>query len=176
MIAKCLGYLRGLLLSRHLSGPLKLWRCDGGLKLHKSNASLWIGERAHLWPDVKISISGDRLSTALVSIGERTSIGDRTEIHACRSVIIGKRCMISWDVNILENPYHAPSKGPIIIGDDVWIAARSIILSGVRIGDKARIGAGAVVTKDVPEGATVVGNPGRVIVPTELPVSDQEVA
>jgi len=50
---------------------------------------------------------------------------------------------------------------PIIIGRNVWIGGHAIILPGVTVGDDAVIGAGSVVTKDVPAGATVVGNPAR---------------
>ena len=52
---------------------------------------------------------------------------------------------------------------PIIIGNDVWIGSRVIILGGVRIGDGAIIGAGSVVTHDVPPYVVVGGNPARII-------------
>lgn len=58
---------------------------------------------------------------------------------------------------------EATSKGDIIIGDDVWIGARAIVLSGVTIGQGAVIGAGAVVSKDVPPYAIVGGVPAKVI-------------
>lgn len=51
---------------------------------------------------------------------------------------------------------------PIHIGRNVWIGAGAIILPGVTVGDDALVGAGSVVTRDVPAGATVVGNPARV--------------
>jgi maltose O-acetyltransferase len=51
---------------------------------------------------------------------------------------------------------------PIVIGRNVWIGGGALILPGVTIGDDAVIGAGAVVTRDVPEGATAMGNPARV--------------
>lgn len=57
----------------------------------------------------------------------------------------------------------AVTKGPIRIGNDVWIGARAMIMSGVTIGDGAIVGAGAVVARDVPPYAIVVGNPGRVV-------------
>lgn len=55
------------------------------------------------------------------------------------------------------------SKGPIVIGDDVWIGDKVTILSGVTIGSHAVIAANAVVTKDVPAYSVVVGNPGKVV-------------
>ncbi|MBQ3301685.1 MAG: maltose O-acetyltransferase, partial [Eggerthellaceae bacterium] len=52
---------------------------------------------------------------------------------------------------------------PVRIGNDVWVGAGAIILAGVTIGDKAVIGAGSVVTRDVPERVVVAGSPARVI-------------
>jgi acetyltransferase-like isoleucine patch superfamily enzyme len=62
-----------------------------------------------------------------------------------------------------ENVIEAYSKGPIIVEDDVWIGIEAIILSGITIKRGAVIGAGAVVAKDVPPYAVVVGNPAKVI-------------
>ena len=57
----------------------------------------------------------------------------------------------------------SPWANPPIIGNDVWIAAKSIVFQGVKIGNGAVIGAGSVVTKDVPDYAIVAGNPARII-------------
>ena len=51
---------------------------------------------------------------------------------------------------------------PVHIGNDVWIGCRSIILSGIRIGDGAVVAAGSVVTKDVPPYTLVAGNPAQI--------------
>jgi acetyltransferase-like isoleucine patch superfamily enzyme len=59
--------------------------------------------------------------------------------------------------------YNLPSKNNIRVGNEVWIGARAIILPGVDIGDGAIIGAGAVVTKNVPHYAVVGGVPARII-------------
>ena len=69
---------------------------------------------------------------------------------------------------ILENYYHDTSDGsirraPVVIEDKVWIGCRAIILSGVRIGRGAVIGAGAVVTENVEAGMLVAGNPAKPI-------------
>jgi len=58
---------------------------------------------------------------------------------------------------------HPRSKGDVIIGNDVWIGTEATILSGVKIGDGAVIGAKSVVVKDVPAYAIVAGNPARII-------------
>jgi len=58
---------------------------------------------------------------------------------------------------------HPYSKGDVVIGNDVWIGTEAFILSGVKIGDGAVIGARTVVTKDVPPYAIVAGNPARVV-------------
>jgi maltose O-acetyltransferase len=52
---------------------------------------------------------------------------------------------------------------PVTIGDDVWIGARAILLPGITINSGSIVGAGAVVTKDVPPGSIVAGNPARVV-------------
>src|SRR5690606_9310173 len=63
----------------------------------------------------------------------------------------------------------------IVIGNDVWIGSHVVVLDGVTVGDRAVIGAGAVVTKDVPAGAIVGGNPAKVLrwrVPGAKPAGD----
>ena len=52
---------------------------------------------------------------------------------------------------------------PIEIGSDVWVGGGAIILPGVKIGDRAVIGAGSVVTRDIPEGVFAAGNPCRIV-------------
>ena len=61
---------------------------------------------------------------------------------------------------------------PIIIGDDVWIGTCSIVLPGVKIGKGSVVGAGSVVTKDVPDYCVVAGNPARIIKQRKVGTND----
>lgn len=70
----------------------------------------------------------------------------------------GKKVTIQHGVTIGEIGDAVP-----IIGNNVYIGAKSTIIGGVKIGDNAKIGAGALVLKDVPEGCTAVGVPARII-------------
>lgn len=63
----------------------------------------------------------------------------------------------------IRNAPGTVGKGPITVGHDVWFGARCIVLGGVTIGNGAVIGAGSIVTRDIPPYAIAVGNPARVI-------------
>jgi maltose O-acetyltransferase len=94
-------------------------------------------------------------------------------LDVCR-IRIGARTLVGPAVQIYTplHPMDATSRRqqeygrPVDIGADVWIGGGAIILPGVRIGDRAVIGAGSVVTRDVPADVFAAGNPCRVIRPT----------
>ncbi len=117
------------------------------------------------------------------SIGKHTNTGQNTVIKKKK---IGAFTSISWNVTIgagehdykritshemlymkrhgfIKEPVYHPNSGGVQIGNDVWIGANATILQNVKVGDGAVIGAGAVVTKDVPDYAIVVGIPAKVI-------------
>lgn len=115
--------------------------------------------------------SGVRLECwrgALIRIGNGTYLNRNTEIIAARSVVIGRDCKIARDVIIMDTDQHPLPGGklvaePVTIEDGVWIGARAIVLKGVTIGHDAVVGAGSVVTKDIPAAAIAVGTPARVL-------------
>ncbi len=74
--------------------------------------------------------------------------------------IIGNNCVISQNVTIGGRSNY--SQVPVI-GDGTLIGANALILGPVKVGANCKIGAGTVVIKDVPDGATIVGNPARII-------------
>src|SRR5699024_4409224 len=91
------------------------------------------------------------------------------EITIGNGVMIGPYCLIytcnhnTKDLSVPMFKQGMDVMKPVVIEDDVWIGGRVIILPGVHIGTGAIIGAGAVVTKDVPEYAIVAGNPAKII-------------
>ena len=114
------------------------------------------------------------LDNSKLSIGKDTYIGENNNIRCSGEISIGKNVMISQLISILDGKYEYSDKkklisdqgyerGKIIIGDDVWIGANSVILPNVTIGNGAIIGAGSVVTKNVQEYAIVGGNPAKII-------------
>jgi len=76
--------------------------------------------------------------------------------HGCETV-----SSFPFLVKHFGEPVEAKTKGPIVVGDDVWLGHRSTVLSGVSIGQGAVIAAGAVVTRDVEPYSIVGGNPAR---------------
>jgi acetyltransferase-like isoleucine patch superfamily enzyme len=140
----------------------------GRVSIHGSRR-IRIGENVLLYPDVHLETQGN----ARIEIGDGVVISRGTHIVAVAAVSIGKGSMIGEytsirDANHSRDPvlpirdsgYIAK---PIEIGEEVWLGRGVAILGGVQIGDKATVGANAVVTRDVPEGVTVVGIPAAPI-------------
>ncbi len=90
-------------------------------------------------------------------IGNDTIIGDDVMFGPEVTILSGGHNFERTDIPMREQG-NTPRR-PVVIGNDVWIGTRVIILPGIRIGSHAIIAAGAVVTKDVPEYAIVAGNP-----------------
>ena len=159
------------------------WRCYGLpiIQRHR-RSSIRIGQRMNLrstarsnplGPNHAVIISTRRPS-AVLTIGddfgmtggslvcdERITIGDRVWVGA--NTVIADTDFHPLDPQRRgENPLAATT-APITIADDVFIGMNALILKGVTIGARAVVGAGSVVTRDVPPDAIVAGNPARVI-------------
>ena len=106
----------------------------------------------------------------VIEIGDRVFINYGVSISAHKLVKIGNRCQIGNYSLLMDNDYHQVGaqhktgvSQPILLEDDVWLGARVIVLKGVTIGQGAVIGAGSVVTRDIPPRSVAVGSPARVV-------------
>jgi len=150
---------------------------------HQNDKSkICIGKKAYVRGELFLFKHGGK-----IEIGEYGFIGAGSRIWSAKKVFIGDRVLISHNVNIHDNISHPLNaelrhedflyilknnglqssvdlrEKEVIINDDVWIGFNSIILKGVTIGKGAIIGAGSVVTKDVPPYAVVVGHPAKIV-------------
>lgn len=113
--------------------------CDYGYNMH-------VGER------VFFNFNCVVLDVAPVTIGSRTMFGPNVQVYTA-----------THPLNHIERSSGREYAKPIVIGEDVWIGGSAVICPGVTIGNRSVIGAGSVVTKDVPDDVFAAGNPCRVI-------------
>lgn len=92
------------------------------------------------------------LDVAPVTIGSRTLFGPNVQIYAA-----------GHPMDHIERASGLEFGKPVVIGDDVWVGGNVVICPGVRVGHRSIIGAGSVVTKDIPDDVVAAGNPCRVI-------------
>jgi maltose O-acetyltransferase len=111
------------------------------------------GFNIHLGDEVFLNAGCVILDTAPVRIGARTLIGPRVQIYCAEHHKDPAKRRAGLEI-----------ARPVTIGEDVWIGGSAIILAGVTIGDRAIVGAGSVVTREVAADARVVGNPARPVV------------
>lgn len=161
--------------------------CDVRMGLRLALAprgKLRVGEEVVFERDATLECGGELL------IGARSIFGHHCTVAAKERIEIGQDCLIAEMVSIRDHDHafddfltpirdQGAACAPVRIGNNVWLAARVVVVKGVTIGDGAIIGAGAVVTKDVPAGAIAVGVPARVVkmrpgAPGEVPSGQPE--
>jgi len=106
-----------------------------------------------------------------IHVGENFYAGFNCTILDIAEVRVGDNCLIAPNVGIYTaghnlNPMDRHKTGfgkPITIGSNVWIGGYSVILGGIKVGNNSIIGAGSVVTKDVPSNTVYAGNPAKKI-------------
>ncbi len=140
-----------------------------------------IGEQCYIGKDVQLTATKqfeDQTFDPIISVGDNCSIGDYSHITAINEIRLGNNVRMGKNILITDNshgasvremldtaPNYRPlvSKGPVIIDDNVWIGTKSCIMPNVKIGRCAIIGAGSVVTKDIPPYAVATGVPAKVV-------------
>lgn len=143
-----------------------------------------IGDRVQIHTCTEFNVEPD----GAIEIGDDCVLAGAIFMCAQR-ITLGRRVVVSYNVTIADSDFHpldrlarrrdalanAPgadlsgrpeyTSDPVVIEDDVCVGIGAILLKGIRVGRGARIGAGAVVVRDVPAGKTVAGNPARIMEP-----------
>lgn len=126
-----------------------------------------IGRNA--WLDISTYTKGGE-----IIIGDGTQIGRNVMISACKKIEIGKKCLFSFGVSLLDHDHKFEAgKSPleigisegkeIEIGDNCFVGAHSFILKGVKLGKNCVVGAGSVVIDSFGENSIIAGNPAKLI-------------
>jgi len=133
----------------------------------KRSHALRTGEFTQIYPNTCFDLGPD----GEVILGDYVTLADPV-ISTNGRVEFGNHSMIGWDSVMADWPFAVPPrsravidcpKSPdIVIGENVWIGARAVILGGARIGDNSIIGAAAVIDFEVPPNSIAAGNPARV--------------
>lgn len=126
----------------------------------------WAAEKVQAYRLAKLRLKGyDIGQGCIIESGINWDLVNPQGVH------VGKECLIAHGVTILTHD-HCKRVGPkvidcwrtdTVIGDRCFIAVNAMIMAGVHIGNECVVGAGAVVTKDVPSNCIVAGNPARII-------------
>ena len=144
---------------------------------------LEIGEHLFMADGVEIGRGGCTGPNSTVKIGNGVGIFENTVINPSEPVEIGDNCGIGADVMIwthgawLDITKGFPSDfGPVKIGKDVWLPARSIVLPNVEIGNSVVIGINSIINRSLPDGCFAAGSPCKVIKENVYPkeISDTE--
>ncbi len=166
--------------SAHLKGPkTRIGRTAVIDNIQRRGDAIKIGSNSIILGQLLVFRHGGQ-----IAVGDDCFIGENVRIWSAARIQIGNRVLISHDVNIFDNdthPFDARARHqhylaiaaaghpesidlgevPVVIEDDAWIAAKAMVLKGVTIGRGAVVGAGSVVTRDVPPFTVVAGNPAR---------------
>ena len=113
---------------------------------------------------VKIGKKAVILMGAVINAGSEVGEGSMIDMNA----VLGARAIIGKHVHIgagavIAGVLEPPSANPVVIEDDVLVGANSVVLEGIKIGAGAVIGAGSVVTRNIPAGCVAAGSPARII-------------
>ncbi|GAB4110346.1 MAG: DapH/DapD/GlmU-related protein [Roseiflexaceae bacterium] len=148
---------------------------DHGVYLHACPGGISIGDESFVMKNAILHVYNFRdLPTAGITIGKRSLIGEACILRGQGGITIGDDVFLAPLVQMLavNHVYHDTTQPisvqgitcqGITVEDGAWIGSGAIILDGVRIGRNSVIGAGAVVTKDIPPYSVAVGNPARVV-------------
>lgn len=176
-------------LSALMKGFLRLNGAKIGKSTYISFSSRIVGKKVVIGDDVfildRVMIKGNEITIGnsctisndcfisgshSLNIGDKTYLGKKARIDLSRDVVLGTDVGFGENSIIWTHGYFPPADegypvtyGPVEIGDSAWVSTGIIVLPGVKVGKKAIIGAGSVLTKSVPDDMVAAGNPAKVI-------------
>jgi acetyltransferase-like isoleucine patch superfamily enzyme len=144
-----------------LRGPTNRFRREGNVDVHPD---------AEIWVHVE-GVSLETRGKGRIIVGKGAFLNGGVWIRAAELVHVGDWCKVGPRVIIMDSDAHELSRGhatpgktaPVVLESDVLVGAGSIILKGVKIGKHSVVGAGSVVTRNVPASVLVAGNPARIV-------------
>ncbi len=119
----------------------------------------------------RLTVWSDKKDIPGIRIGDHVLISPGVRISAAQDITIGDNCMIASGAYITDSDWHGiydrslppDTAYPVRLENNVWIGDSAIICKGVTIGENSIVGAGAVVSSDIPANSIAVGNPARVV-------------
>jgi acetyltransferase-like isoleucine patch superfamily enzyme len=143
------------------------------IEIPRNYHEIEIAAGASLDRGVVLLCTGVATGSVKIRIGPRTYINRNTMLDAAELLEIGSDCAIGPSCYVTDHdhgqdPALTPLGQPLIsaptrLGNGVWLGAHVVVLKGVTIGNRAVVGAGSVVTKDIPPDAVAIGVPARVV-------------
>ncbi|GAB6902300.1 acyltransferase [Kineosporia succinea] len=138
--------------------------CFVSTRAEVQNTELVLGDRGYVAAGAyltgRLRAGRDVSVNAYAVVRGEVRLGDAVRIGAHTSILAFNHTFDDPEVEVFRQPM---STRGVTVGNDVWIGSHVVVLDGVTVGDRAVLAAGAVVTKDVPAGAVVGGNPARLI-------------
>ena len=122
-----------------------------------------IGKRCHIYGAARIWAPWNLICHSAVCVADKAEIYNPVNVTLGEGVVISQGAFLCAASHDYADPAFPIVKAPITVGRRAWIAARAIVLMGVTVGEGSVIGAGSVVTRDVPPGTVCIGNPARVV-------------
>lgn len=169
--------IRRWALARRLAGLGRGSEIEAPAWIHGAEA-ISVGDRVRIWRFARLeafNTSSAPAGTPRLEVGSGTVIQPFVHIGAAERVRIGKGCLFASHVYVTDHDHDwSDPEDPVItnrrlevapveIGDFVWLGERVMVLKGVTIGERSIVGAGSIVTRDVPPYSVAVGSPARVV-------------
>ena len=139
-----------------------------GEDIHIGNSPMMVAERAGL---IQLTTMKLRDSRGRIEIGDYALLTPAVRISSALSIKIGDNCMLARGTSISDADWHGiydrinpiGQSAEVVIGDNVWLCEGVMVCKGVRIGDNSIIGAGSVVTGEIPSNCIAAGVPAKVL-------------